>query len=1402
MNFEGLDPSLAEYAPTLHPALDPVLDPHLNPSLLQNVELDPEGVPLEGIAVPESVHIVEGMYSELHTAVSEVGVPVSVSHFDLHEEMLWVGNHGGHATSFFGPTLERYSSFQVNSSDDIRQIQSLESGVLFLTKTNLKCMSRGGLIIFDYLMDEAEDMHSLLLTDSSTLLVGGLQNHVIEIDLNTVQETQKYTVEVPGITIMRQSNRFFFCGHTSGKVSLRDLRTFVVEHEFDAYSGSLSDFDVHGNLLVTCGFSSRMNGLACDRFLKVYDLRMMRATTPLQVHIDPFFLRFIPTYTSRLAIISQTGQCQFCEPTGLANPADIFHVNTVGPLIMTFDVSASKQALAFGDSEGCVHLWADSPEVTFNTYSRETDFALPCIVDTLPHLDWNQDLVPLSLIPVPLTSETLLSDWPAANSAPAPRRAPPVDPEILRTMKKVGFIGYAPNPRTKLRNQIPYRLKEADNEFDSFSQVPESPIGREEEPHLYMVAKKYRKVTIKYSKLGLEDFDFKHYNKTLFAGLEPHIPNAYCNCMIQVLYFLEPVRCLVQNHLCQKEFCLGCELGLLFHMLDLSRGDPCQGSNFLRAFRTIPEASALGLILADSDEATGKVNLGRLIQSWNRFILTQLHQETQEQEGPQAYRGAGSSTFGSSGDSVIGQLFSCEVENCSMCRCGKETVRVSSTLLFTLSYPESTEKPAKDYEFAQILKRSICLEQNTQAWCENCEKYQPTVQTRNIRCLPDVLVINCEVNSSKEADFWKTQAEYAFQRAMMKRGGFEITKGKEISLGDWKELGNPEVGHSYPSVEELKNIWIPHAIKMRLTKNKELDVCNWSESDELCPSDDPESVYVYDLMATVVHILDSRTGGSLVGHIKVGETYHQRKEGVTHQQWYLFNDFLIEPVDKCEAVQFDMSWKVPAILYYARRNLNSKYNLVIKNPIEASVLLAEASLARKQRKCHATFIPLMLSEMPQAGDLVGLDAEFVTLNEEEAELRSDGTKSTIKPSQMSVARITCVRGQGPNEGVPFIDDYISTQEQVSWVSREWAKRAALPSHVVTMLDNFPTNLHPMSQLSAAITALNSESKFARAYAEGINRVKYWEFVYEDAMDLIAKLPCVAAKIYRNLYREGSSIGAIDPNLDWSHNFTNMLGYTDPQFIELMRLYLTIHSDHEGGNVSAHTSHLVGSALSDPYLAFAAAMNGLAGPLHGLANQEVLLWLTDLQKELGQDVSDEKLRDFIWNTLNSGRVVPGYGHAVLRKTDPRYTCQREFALKHLPKDPMFKLVAQLYKIVPNVLLEQGKAKNPWPNVDAHSGVLLQYYGMKEMKYYTVLFGVSRALGVLSQLIWSRALGFPLERPKSMSTTGLMQLVGYKSGIRPGSPASEHQPSSSPGQAELTRELLHRGHRSWSPLALQS
>ena len=332
---------------------------------------------------------------------------------------------------------------------------------------------------------------------------------------------------------------------------------------------------------------------------------------------------------------------------------------------------------------------------------------------------------------------------------------------------------------------------------------------------------------------------------------------------------------------------------------------------------------------------------------------------------------------------------------------------------------------------------------------------------------------------------------------------------------------------------------------------------------------------------------------------------------------------------------------------------------------------------------------------------------------------------------------------------------LPTPEQTRSLTEMLRERSALPPHVTATLAALPPNTHPMTQFATAILALQSDSKFAAAYEAGIHKTKYWDPVYEDSMNLIAKLPAVAALIYRRTYFPGTnSIIAPHPTLDWAANLAHMMGHGENEgALEMMRLYQTIHADHEGGNVSAHATHLVGSALSDPYLSFVAGMTGLAGPLHGLANQEVLRWLTGVRTQLGDSPTKEQLTDFVWATLKSGKVVPGFGHAVLRKTDPRYTSQREFAQKHMPDYPLFQLVSQLYDVVPDVLTQTGKVKNPWPNVDAHSGVLLQYYGITEDKFYTVLFGVSRALGVLSQGIWSRALGLPIERPKSMTVDAL-------------------------------------------------
>ncbi|MBV8255687.1 MAG: citrate (Si)-synthase, eukaryotic [Chitinophaga sp.] len=337
---------------------------------------------------------------------------------------------------------------------------------------------------------------------------------------------------------------------------------------------------------------------------------------------------------------------------------------------------------------------------------------------------------------------------------------------------------------------------------------------------------------------------------------------------------------------------------------------------------------------------------------------------------------------------------------------------------------------------------------------------------------------------------------------------------------------------------------------------------------------------------------------------------------------------------------------------------------------------------------------------------------------------------------------------------------LPTEEDVQNLSAVWGRRSHVPNHVFDAIEALPISTHPMTMFTVGIMALQTESLFAKAYAEGINKKDYWSYVYEDTMNLIARLPRIAAYIYRRKYKGGDHI---QPNgmLDWAGNFAHMLGYSDEGFRELMRLYMVIHADHEGGNVSAHTTHLVGSALSDAYLSFAAGMNGLAGPLHGLANQEVIKWILNMREELGGGMpTKEEIAAYVRKTLAEGKVVPGYGHAVLRKTDPRFSAQMEFAKNHLPNDELVRIVWMVYETVPPILQELGKVKNPWPNVDAHSGALLVHYGMVEYEFYTVLFGVSRALGVLASLCWDRALGLSIERPKSVTTEWMKLFVEGK------------------------------------------
>ena len=325
--------------------------------------------------------------------------------------------------------------------------------------------------------------------------------------------------------------------------------------------------------------------------------------------------------------------------------------------------------------------------------------------------------------------------------------------------------------------------------------------------------------------------------------------------------------------------------------------------------------------------------------------------------------------------------------------------------------------------------------------------------------------------------------------------------------------------------------------------------------------------------------------------------------------------------------------------------------------------------------------------------------------------------------------------------------------QLSDLQNQLKEYRTVPDYVWNVLDSMPEKSHPMTMLSIAIQSMRAESLFVEKFNEGTPKKDYWKWVLEDGLKLIGVLPTIAAAIYRKQKKLNEKIEP-DQNLDWGGNFAYMLGVNNSDdFKKLMRLYLMLHSDHEGGNVSAFSSLTVASSLSSPFLALGAGLNGLAGPLHGLANQECLKFVLEIRNHFSGNPSEEDLKEYCWKRLNNGRVIPGYGHAVLRCPDPRFTAFMDFGKDHIKNDDVFDIVKALFDVVPPVLKEHGKAKNPWPNVDAASGSLLYYYGLKEFNYYTVLFSLSRAMGIISQIIINRALRIPITRPKSVTTDWL-------------------------------------------------
>jgi len=322
-------------------------------------------------------------------------------------------------------------------------------------------------------------------------------------------------------------------------------------------------------------------------------------------------------------------------------------------------------------------------------------------------------------------------------------------------------------------------------------------------------------------------------------------------------------------------------------------------------------------------------------------------------------------------------------------------------------------------------------------------------------------------------------------------------------------------------------------------------------------------------------------------------------------------------------------------------------------------------------------------------------------------------------------------------------------QQAAELGRELACRCRLPDYLWRVLEALPADTHPMAQLNTGVLALQPNSIFARRYAAGLPPDRFWEATLEDALNLLAQLPCLAGYIYRRRTRKGA-ISCCEARRDWAGGYAHMLGLPDPhgRLAAALRLLCVVHGDHGGGNVSSLAAAVVNSSLADIYLALSAGLNGLAGPLDGLASQESVYWLRQVAaSDAGPDAN--VWRRAVDERLAARRPIPGFGHAVLRCVDPRYRILADFARRECPEAPLVRAALAAAEHVPALLREKTRTRNPNPNVDLISGPLMDAFGIAEPEYHAVLISVGRALGLCAQAVLARGLGLPIFRPDSIT-----------------------------------------------------
>ncbi|ERS99373.1 hypothetical protein HMPREF1624_04573 [Sporothrix schenckii ATCC 58251] len=944
--------------------------------------------------------------------------PVSALAFDTTQELMWTGNSEGRVAAFYGSEVQNYVSYvmQPTTDGEVRQILLNDTGVLSLGPRGLHMALRRGLPLWNCRHEAMVDMCCMGFTSASMseVLVAGRQTTMLVVDLKEGDVVRQIET-AENYTLMKRNSRFICAATIHGTVDIIDPATFSVLKSWTAHSAFIHDMDVQADFLVTCGATLKQQGsVMFDPYVNLFDLKQMTSMAPIPFPPCAAFVRMHPRMVTTAIVASTSGQIHIIDLMS-PNTSNVKQAN-IASYLARIEISPTGEALVLADSDCYVHLWGSPARIQFAEYPTmiETETVEPPHKET-EWEEWsdeeNDDTLPFNIVGVPYYRDVLLSAFPSLVSdvgAPPPR----YDHSMLEAMTPFEHGWYAPNTAGTLPNQVEDTRKD-ENKTTQTIQAPKFLSERSRDGGNSSAAQPpfpnsvdeigaalasselaslgpeapgmYRNVEIKFSKFGVDDFDFGYYNRSRYAGLENHFANSYANALLQLLRFTPTIRNLALQHAagaCLEDQCLLCELGYLCDMLQKAEGATCQATNMLKTLSSLPQAHQLRLI----EEENPNTPITEMLQNLTRFLLTQIAGDFSRMQPDST---AMEDALATSGITYM---------RCMACR--SETKRPVSTYVNNLKYPapqRTTSRGPKfpKVTFSQVLKSSVEQDSSTKGWCEVCKRYQTLLNRKTITSIPSVLTLNASgpqnLNYPELRRLWGTPGWLPDEIGIIvdTAGQFFCYEGEDLKL------------HLQRGIHDIK---------------------------------------VYSLIGMAVSV---DNGGQpakshLVAMVNVGYSEPTPPE---QPQWHLFNDFLVRQTSPGEALSFNTNWKTPSVVLFQLKSDNNKIDMEWKSRIDTSVLYMDNEMPPPQQQQQqqqqqagggeATYRPLSPThERPGPDTILAIDTEFVALKQPEIEMNSEGEMETIRPMTHALARVSVVRGQGMDEGVPFIDDYIIIKEPV------------------------------------------------------------------------------------------------------------------------------------------------------------------------------------------------------------------------------------------------------------------------------------------------------------------------------------------------------------------------------------